>query len=58
MRRQGIEQGQLFDGNKMVRVPQLQREVTHQAIDVLTNWLNALAKMIETEEIGDEQDKR
>lgn len=58
MRQQGIEQGQLFEGSEVVRAPQLQKEVTQQAIDVLTNWLKALAKTIETEEVGDEQDKR
>lgn len=58
MHQRGIEQGQLFEGSKVVRAPQLQKEVTQQAIDVLTNWLKALAKTIETEDVGDEQDRR
>lgn len=57
MRQQGIEQGRLFEGSKVAGAMQLQKEVTQQAIDVLTNWLKALAKTIETEEVGDEQDK-
>ena len=32
--------------------PQLQKEVARQAVDVLTNWLKALAKT--TEEVDDE----
>jgi hypothetical protein len=56
MRQQVIEQGRLFEGSNVVRAPQLQKEVARQAVDVLTNWLKALAKT--TEEVDDEQDKR
>jgi hypothetical protein len=56
MRQRDVRQGKLFEVNKSVHVPPLQKEVEQEAIRELVQLLRALAKIIDG--VGNEQDKR
>ena len=57
MRQREARQRRLFEDNKFVEVPPLQKEVAQQATHELMLWIIALAKTMGAG-AGDEQNKR
>lgn len=58
MWQRAMRQRKLFDDGEGLHVPQLQEQVQQEATRLLVQWLAALAKAIDGEAAGDEQDQR
>ena len=58
MRDHRRRQKNLFDNVSVDHLPQLDEAIQEAVTQLLVLWLQALAKTIGTEEVGDEQDQR